>query len=101
MKKTTKTNDMICCGSERKTPYCPQCGKQLLSSHPLSGLQNHCRAQANRLREESIKCKETADRCEYGDGHTEYNRKRATSSSHRSDKWQAWADALAEVINAP
>lgn len=76
---------MKCCGKEMTTPYCPSCGKG--SSEPLVTLLAHVRKNATGHRKRV-------------DGWLARN-----PDSHRSEKvrriaekWEAWRDALIEVI---
>lgn len=41
---------MRCCGSERTTPYCPSCGKNLLEPSPLVSILKFYRGKYTKLK---------------------------------------------------
>jgi hypothetical protein len=64
---------MECCGEERKTPFCPQCGKKIVDANGLQGLLLHVQQRVRSL-------------------------KRTPSDPKKLDKWQSWERLLKEVV---
>jgi hypothetical protein len=66
-----------CCGEERATAFCPDCGKRL-AVDARTGLVAHCRRQV----EQWQRC---VDEPDIGDRHL-------TSAKKNLAKWQSWLD---------
>ena len=43
-----RSNDLLCCGEFRTTPFCPMCGKKMEVVDPLTRLANHLALQLQR-----------------------------------------------------
>lgn len=85
-----------CCGRACPTPFCPHCGAKVQSVDPLISLLAHCRRQlANaKLDASKIAANSAAELTERD--HWNYRTKRNDASVAR---WQAWSDALAQLID--
>lgn len=72
-----------CCGASHTTPFCPICGK-LLNKYacPLLSLLVYLRAQAGRRRKDVVM------------------QTHAVSQAN-AEKWEAWRDAVEEIVQAP
>jgi hypothetical protein len=76
-----------CCGKDRDTMFCSECGSQLREGSTLLKLLAHCRVNARRQKTESE---------EQGLHH------RLKASSLRSwSKWRTWADELEKLLDTP
>jgi hypothetical protein len=86
-----------CCGSERKTAYCPSCGARLAPPLPLEGLLAHCRAQARNLEAVVVAWDEPGVSVTMTPG------RQASQARDRARlaKWAAWADGLAALLAPP
>jgi len=78
---------MKCCGQERTTRFCPECGKQVSDSSGLYGLLAHCRKSAQHAQKES----------ESWDAH-DPERPAAKRSKVNAAKWKTWVDVLEKTI---
>jgi hypothetical protein len=79
-----------CCGRERETAYCPDCGGKLTrQAPPLLALLAHVRKTA--ANHAKLAAEREAD-APAGDPWAQ--RKRSVA-----DRWQAWADALADALS--
>lgn len=87
-----------CCGEDRTTPYCPNCGKMLLE-HGLLTLLEHCKKTlahlSKRVRRDEL----------YLEGVDPDDKMRVVSydrdlrrSNDLAQKWEAWCRELAELI---
>jgi len=77
---------MECCGKERTTKYCPDCGKELNADAPLAGLLRHCESTleaANKKRKEATEAKDD---------------KSLVSAEKSIAKWHQWVCALEAVV---
>jgi uncharacterized membrane protein YvbJ len=81
-----------CCGKERDTRYCPDCGKQLID-HKLHGLLKHCELNAGSQR--ALLDKSTRRQREKD---TEAVRNQIKKRAAVVHKWQTWADVLRKLI---
>ena len=78
---------MKCCGEERTTAYCPDCGKHLGQASPLHQLLSHVRQRIK------------SQLSEIGSWNTHSPNNEGTAKRKKTvAKWQAWADALVEAI---
>lgn len=79
---------MECCGENRSTNFCPDCGKQLRDPNPLREILKHCKQQA-------IKCLTELQymRDKYPD-----REHRIRSINKRLEKWERWAGALEMLV---
>jgi hypothetical protein len=75
-----------CCGAERSTPFCPMCGKRLIRNEGLYGLLLQCRTTEKKMR----------SKLEYSARDGDQREKESILSS--ADKWKAWGDALAKLL---
>jgi NMD protein affecting ribosome stability and mRNA decay len=73
---------MICCGQNRTTRFCPECGKP--TKNALIGLLDHCRPQLEYCKTRLAHAGAKDSTC-----------KRQAAV----DKWQGWVDALEKAIS--
>ena len=88
---------MLCCGENRTTPFCPQCGRTL---DVLNQLLEHVRfnAKAQRVRVEALINDEERHQEKSTEGkyvQSKYVQKRVGTTQ----KWEAWAEALEQLLN--
>lgn len=80
---------MECCGKDRQTKYCPECGR-LLCSSPLEEVTNHCIRQLEMMK------RHTAMRLR---GNQEKKQSSWYKKKQRNiEKWEAWVSALLKAI---
>lgn len=87
-----------CCGEDRNTPFCPECGEPLANKDVLQ-LLKHCRNQAksrNKLLGRHLKSLQDSDKLD-----DEEKSRREVSAGIRLGKWQRWTDALEELLKEP
>jgi hypothetical protein len=71
---------MVCCGKERATQYCPDCGT-CLDQSPLYTLLVHCKQRLQNL--EALEA-----------------RRVGRTKAETIKKWRAWTDAVEKAIEA-
>jgi hypothetical protein len=76
-----------CCGQDRASAYCPDCGGKLTQA-PLLELLAHVRKTAAHHAKFAALAESDAPADEWA------RRKRAVA-----DRWQSWADALADALS--
>lgn len=86
-----------CCGQKHCTPFCPLCGTKLRSDDPLFGLFSHVKKRSKDINQALAMWTETCNSEEFMD--SERHRATLESVRKRAERWQAWADALAKIIN--
>lgn len=79
---------MICCGEERETAFCPDCGKSLRGC--LTTLLTYCRNHEKTLKTHVDRLTADAQSGKRGGRLAETNRRHA--------KWKDWADALEALL---
>lgn len=88
---------MICCGSDRTSRFCPECGKPV-GVPPLESLLSHCESTRNGI-ENRIKKREMwigAGVCpERIKKKHEQNKKRDLAAI---EKWDRWIEALRSIV---
>lgn len=85
-----------CCGSERTTPFCSECGKRILDIHSIYGLLEHCQGRLNILESELHSSKRANPELEDGS-------RAAIKRSHKEDiihKWDCWISELSQLLQA-
>jgi hypothetical protein len=87
---------MICCGLDRVTSYCPECGKQLVGG-PLAGLLKHCRIVAETHRT-AIKNLETPGSCDFIKD--KLCAAKLDWRKKKFEKWNAWSDQLEKLLQS-
>ena len=87
---------MTCCGAERTTPFCPQCGRQL-KNNLLWDLLALCRKneKAHRTRSATKQRKYQHDP-EKG----KRDLMESEDNTRFAEKWKAWGDALAALLES-
>lgn len=91
---------MECCGHDRSTNYCPDCGKELRKPGPLDELLKHCQREAKIADRRSITAEKRSQNWKkfgYRDKAAEAE-KCAESWKGSRIKWDLWAAALQEAI---
>ena len=77
-----------CCGRDRATRYCPDCGKKLVV-HVLDGLLRHCKSSLV-----------TAERVlQYSKGNLRDEPLLLKRQEQIVSKWQSWVAAIGEVCD--
>lgn len=87
---------MMCCGSERKTPFCPECGKNLREPGPLDELLAHARQTARNFRSGAKRWRKRYE--DDGIDPNEFGCKQIDRCQSSAEKWDKWADALEELM---
>jgi hypothetical protein len=90
-----RSGDRSCCGKARATPYCPQCGRRLGGAGPLWDLLAHCRKTVATQEKTAA-----GYRAAFAAGDKYLTRERVEAVEQAAAKWGAWADALAELLEA-
>ena len=78
----------ICCGRERNSRFCPECGKRLRDPRPIDELLDSVRQTA--------RSKQATYEKRLRDGFSEAD---LTSEKLLADKWRSWMEALEALIN--
>jgi len=93
-----------CCGKERDTLFCPDCGRKIAAaSTPLLWLLSHCRRIARAKRKSAERNEAWAEKEEGKEARRIYmERYQRTAARHREigTAWEERADALAALIEA-
>ena len=84
---------MQCCGQERTTKYCPDCGKAMVS--PLASLLKHVNTQVRGAVNSIASAQDGIGR---NDSNQIAYRIRERIAEAKLAKWQAWADELKKAI---
>lgn len=84
-----------CCGSGRKSAYCPWCGARLAEPPPLEGLPAHCRAQARHTEAAVALWDEPGDAVPM----TPARLAMQARDRARLARWRSWADGLAALLS--
>lgn len=92
---------MKCCGKDRKTRFCPQCGKRL-AEHNLGSLVTHCQSRLAQLRKEQLRWENAADK---HDEQTDAKRvdridRHIESAKRTIVKWEVWVNELEGIIES-
>jgi len=93
---------MECCGKDRDTRFCPDCGAMLRSS-PLYELLKYCqeRAKADAAKSRSIRRDATRYSSTDADArHRERCAVRAANLDQSVARWQLWADELEKIVDS-
>lgn len=91
----TWSDIVLCCKQDRDTPFCPQCGRALMSQ-PLVHLVIYLRKLAQKHGTQAYKCQQRENR--WG-RYSEAQRERYFQSFKDAEhKYTSWADAVERVI---
>ncbi len=91
---------MKCCGEDRTTPFCPQCGDDLRPEHPLVELHDHVQRTARAAYLLLQRFQEYAEEKDRPESQKDHYWQKANQTRERFAKWQAWADALESAIQS-
>jgi len=83
---------MKCCGQERTTRFCPECGRFVANEHSLNGLLAMLRKRIGTSTKTA-----TFHRTAVNEGSSEHE-SLARRAENDVAKWTAWADALQKRI---
>jgi hypothetical protein len=86
---------MQCCGEERLTRFCPECGQEL-GSAGLRTLLDHLKRNLNPLVERAVRWRQALEE-DPGDNPERF-RRRLERVEKRRDKWQSWVNAVEQAI---
>jgi hypothetical protein len=93
---------VTCCGQDRASRFCPECGKKL-QDHPLDSLLSHARevlkvqeTRAANLRKKIAWQAENPDARRYRPDVCEED---LIAPERLAAKWRAWAEALEAVLD--
>lgn len=89
------SNDPFCCGKNRKSKFCPECGRVIITSGPLGELVVHLLTIVGQKKKEAAKIKQWFDN---NDGKERRNRRFETCEKTVA-KYQEWADELQKLLN--
>lgn len=89
---------MECCGQNRMTKFCPDCGEPI-TAHILGGLLKEVRLTARGHLSKATKYDGNALDGEPAGGQVDW-RRAARLANERYAKWQGWADELEKAIAA-
>lgn len=82
---------MKCCGKERNSRYCPECGKKLKNDDVIYDILEHCRFELN-------KHKTRQKRIE--DGFVTPFKSEKEKLKKWIAKWESWEKAILEAIKS-
>lgn len=99
-----------CCGKERVTPFCPECGKQMKCESPLHELRKHCvdrrKTIVTSLKNNKIKMAEELKKPNTNDrnsnvrnSNVRYMVQFVASGEKAILKWNRWIDALDAILS--
>lgn len=93
---------MLCCGEERQTRFCPECGAKVREPHPLDGLLTYCRQKASHYRRDQRLIAQSQGTAEAlgDDVRRESLARRMATAERQLARWGPWAEALAALILA-
>jgi len=83
---------MKCCGQERTTRFCPECGTRVQETHDLYGLLGYCRGKASGANKSAETNRMQGG---YGAPDIEYQERQERIAK----KWTTWADELERLMN--
>ncbi len=83
-----------CCGSERATPFCPECGKRIRNIHSIYGLLEHCQLRLQILKSGLNRSKLANPDLPQG---SRGSIKR-TDKQMSINKWENWVDELTKLL---
>jgi len=86
---------MKCCGEERTSKFCPECGKLLAAPKPLDELLAHVRQRVKHLTEERFRFVTNGDNPTMKQ---DYWQGRAMNALGHLDRWSRWEQALVDAI---
>jgi hypothetical protein len=86
---------VVCCGTAHASKFCPSCGKQLISTHPLDGLLTYLRAQASHHNTRAANCQDPEKT--HFKNPSERNRALVTAKAN-AKKWVNWGDTLGAAM---
>lgn len=85
---------MNCCGSDRKTNFCPNCGKKLIKCDPLVELLVHVARTATAYQEQFARFADKPPT----EGCVPRYEKVYKQKKKMMEKWQGWQAAIEEVL---
>ncbi len=88
---------MDCCGQPCSTKFCPHCG-ETMALDPLVRLLRHIRGTQATAERTATKYEEYANETDREAWSRESCLRKASRSRRTAQKWQAWGEALAEVL---
>lgn len=94
-----------CCGKERTTTFCPDCGKQMKHEPPLHELRKYCRERQEKAVASLSKHKiESEEMLKRKNGDTlDYDVRRTVRVVENDEKtvlkWDRWIDALDAILS--
>lgn len=88
---------MECCGQERRTRFCADCGSPL-KAHGLYTLLLHCNAKLGVIRNRAVRLRKWADRQDDADDRERALRAERSMNKHVA-KWQGWVDAIEKALD--
>lgn len=86
---------MKCCGKERSSAYCPDCGNPL--QIPLQALLRHLRNQAKHYREHADNQEKNTEAIRWK-GKPEKLRRYCERMRSLERKWQGWVDEIERLM---
>lgn len=84
---------MKCCGQERTSKFCPECGKKL--EHPLCALYRHL---DNVVKIDDAKLQTVKKDTKARDANPEIHKRRIARIEKTLAKWVSWRDAVRNAI---
>ena len=83
-----------CCGAERSTKYCAECGKKLGEESPLDSFLEHASKVARRYKRQAEKLKQEAEHSEVPRWHLVQQGKAERAYA----KWSGWESAVRKLM---
>lgn len=93
-----------CCGQERVSRFCPECGEKL-QEHPLESLLAHARREVAKNEKRLQTLRNRIARQAETPGWKHYTglvgEKDLAGPDRLADRWKSWADALDDLMKRP
>jgi hypothetical protein len=91
-----------CCGRNRDSRFCPDCGKKLGDDNGLQGQQAHCRKTERHHRALARNRARDIERAKSkGEETPDWWHNVKDGAETTANRWKAWGDGLANLIDPP
>lgn len=101
----------VCCGKERTTNFCPNCGKAMSPEAGILGLKRYLESQLEKATKKEKESKAEAERAEkvfrnasspnqeYYDRRWGESKKILASATKKREQWQNWIESLIRLVD--